>query len=356
MTEAATMRWEGDRLVLIDQTRLPHDLSWVTCTTAEHVTASIAAMVVRGAPAIGVAAAFGLALAAREAASLPRAEALAAINAAAARLRAARPTAVNLAWALASLCETISRVAGDGGALADAAARAALTLYEEDIAINQAIGSAGLPLIPEGAQVLTHCNAGALATAGHGTALGVLRTAHAAGRKFHVWVDETRPYWQGARLTAWELVTLGIEATLICDNMAGHFMKQGRIDRVIVGADRIATNGDTANKIGTYSLGVLAAVHSIPLYVAAPLSTIDPQCPTGDHIPIEERPPEELTHVRGEPLAAPGIAVANPGFDVTPARYVSGIITEAGVLKPPFEPAIAQALNIRNVKARADHS
>lgn len=341
------MRWEGDRLLLIDQTRLPHELEWVTCATAEQVAGAIAAMVVRGAPAIGVAAAFGLALAAQQAAGQSRPDAWAAIQGAAQRLRAARPTAVNLAWALTTLLERLSRVPGDGRALADAATDAALALFAQDIAINRAIGQAGLPLVTDGAQVLTHCNAGALATAGYGTALGVLRAAHAAGREFHVWVDETRPYWQGARLTAWELVTAGIKATLICDNMAGHFMKLGRIDRVIVGADRIAANGDTANKIGTYTLGVLAAAHNIPLYIAAPLSTIDPQCPTGDLIPIEERPADELTHVRGQRLAAPGIAVANPGFDVTPAQYLSGIITEVGVLRPPFGPAIAQALSAR---------
>jgi len=232
---------------------------------------------------------------------------------------------------------------GDGEAIASALVREADAMHDEDIATNRAIGSFGGALIPDGANVLTHCNAGALATVDYGTALGVIRAAHDAGKRLHVWVDETRPYMQGARLTAWELQEAGIPATLIADNMAGHFMARGQVDVVVTGADRIAANGDTANKIGTYSVAVLAAAHGIPFYIAAPVSTIDPAIPDGAHIPIEERPAEELTHFRGQPVAPHGMAVANPSFDVTPAKYIAGIITEKGVLRPPFGPAI-QAL------------
>jgi methylthioribose-1-phosphate isomerase len=343
-----TLRWDGDSLALIDQTRLPAELCWVTCTTPEETAEAIRAMVVRGAPAIGVAAAWGMALAAREAVALPRDAALERLRAAASTLAAARPTAVNLAWALATVLAQAEASPGDGAALATVVTREARRLHDADVATNQAIGRAGLAVMPEGAKVLTHCNAGALATAGYGTAVGVLRAAHEAGRRLHVWVDETRPYWQGARLTAWELVQLGIPATLVTDGMAAHFMARGAVDRVVVGADRIAANGDTANKIGTYGLAVLAAAHGIPFYVAAPCSTFDLTMPTGADIPIEERPAEELTHVWGRRLAAEGVGVANPGFDVTPARLIAGIITEAGVLEAPFEPALQAALAATN--------
>lgn len=345
------MRWEGHCLALIDQTRLPHEESWVECHTAEAVADAIARMVVRGAPAIGIAAAFGLALAAQKVCDETRENAWRSITQAARGLRQARPTAVNLSWAVDRLLKRLAAIPGEGAQLASGALSEAKAVYEHDARINRLIGHFGLEVIPDGSQVLTHCNAGALATADYGTALGILRAAREAGRRLHVWVDETRPYWQGARLTAWELVNMGIDATLICDNMAGHFMKLGRIDRVIVGADRIALNGDTANKIGTYTLGVLAAAHEIPLFVAAPLSTIDPTCAHGDSIPIEERPTEELTHVHGKRVAANGIAVANPGFDVTPARYITGIVTEIGVLSPPFEPAITSALKAQHTLA-----
>ncbi|MEB3223176.1 MAG: S-methyl-5-thioribose-1-phosphate isomerase [Candidatus Sericytochromatia bacterium] len=343
-----TLRWDGDRLVLIDQTRLPADVHWVACETPEQVAEAIRGMVVRGAPAIGVAAAWGMALAARGARGHGRDAALARLREAASTLVAARPTAVNLAWAVAALLAHAEGTPGDGAALAEALTAEARRLHDADVATNRAIGQAGRAVVPDGANVLTHCNAGALATAGYGTAVGVLRAAHEAGRRLHVWVDETRPYWQGARLTAWELVQLGIPATLITDSMAAHFMARGAVDLVVVGADRIAANGDTANKIGTYGLAVLAAAHAIPLYVAAPRSTFDASVASGAGIPIEERPEAELTHVAGRRLAAEGVGVANPGFDVTPAHLIAGIITEVGVLTPPYGPAIQAALAARS--------
>ena len=340
MTTTKTMTWHGDRLTLLDQTRLPHEVVAVTCLDDGEVAEAIRDMVVRGAPAIGVAAAFGVALGARAVAERPRVEALAAIAQAIARLRATRPTAVNLFWALERMCRTAEGTPGDGAVLAEVLAAEAVAMHDEDIATNRAIGRHGLAAVPEVANVLTHCNAGALATVDYGTALGVLRAAHEAGRRLHVWVDETRPYLQGARLTAWELVEEGIPATLICDNMAGHFMARGQVDLVVVGADRIAANGDVANKIGTYAVAVLARHHGIPFYVAAPVSTIDASIPDGRDIPIEERGGEEVTHFRGVSVAPTGMRVANPSFDVTPAELITGIITERGILRPPFGPAI----------------
>lgn len=340
MTLTATMTWHGDRLTLLDQTRLPHEVVAVDCATVAEVADAIRDMIVRGAPAIGVTAAFGVALGARAVADLPRGEALAAIGEAIATLRATRPTAVNLFWALERMRRAAEEAAGDGRAIAAALAAEAVAMHDEDVAANRAIGRHGLQVVPEVANVLTHCNAGALATVDYGTAVGVLRAAHEAGRRLHVWVDETRPYLQGARLTAWELVEAGIPATLICDNMAGHFMARGQVDLVVVGADRIAANGDAANKIGTYSVAVLARHHGIPFYVAAPVSTIDANIPDGRAIPIEERAPEEITHFRGQAVAPTGMRVANPSFDVTPNELIAGIITERGILRPPFGPAI----------------
>ncbi len=340
MTLTATMTWHGDRLTLLDQTRLPHDVVAVECRDVGAVAVAIRDMIVRGAPAIGVTAAFGVAIAARAAGHLPRGEALAAIGEAIAELRATRPTAVNLFWALERMRRAAEDAPGDGVAIAATLAAEAVAMHDEDIAANRAIGRHGLAVVPEVANVLTHCNAGALATVDYGTAVGVLRAAHEAGRRIHVWVDETRPYLQGARLTAWELVEAGIPATLICDNMAGHFMSRGQVDLVVVGADRIAANGDAANKIGTYSVAVLARHHGIPFYIAAPVSTIDPAIPDGRAIPIEERAAEEITHFRGTPVAPTGMRVANPSFDVTPADLIAGIITERGILRPPFGPAI----------------
>lgn len=343
------LRYEDEALLLLDQTRLPDETAWVVCKTAESVGNAIRGMIVRGAPAIGVTAAYGVALSARTAAqahpdSADREAFLAAIHEDLDRLATTRPTAVNLFWAL-------DRMRGllDGpscrhqepeqvaGALLDEARR----IEAEDVAVCHGIGAHGNALIPDGARILTHCNAGALATADYGTALGVVRAAHDAGKRIHVHADETRPYLQGARLTAWELMQDGIPVTLNCDNMAGWLMANGQIDLVITGADRIAANGDTANKIGTYSLAVLARHHGIPFYVAAPLSTIDRSLPDGRRIPIETRPSHELTEYRGLRLAPEGVGVYNPAFDVTPAGLITAIITERGILRGPYERSIA---------------
>ena len=338
-----TVQWTPEGVVMIDQTKLPRTVEFVTCRTYEEVAEAIRAMVVRGAPAIGVSAAMGVALGVlqtppeRLAAEFPRiCETLA----------STRPTAVNLFWAIDRMRRLYASVASEAPErIREAFVAEALRVYEEDIAINRAIGRHGAPLVPDGKSVLTHCNAGALATAGYGTALGVVRAAAEAGKKVHVFAGETRPFLQGARLTVWELQQDGIPVTLITDNMAGHFLKSGRIGCVIVGADRIARNGDTANKIGTYSVAVLARENHVPFYVAAPVSTLDLSLASGDQIPIEERAADEVTHVFGVPVAPEGTAVANPAFDVTPARYVAAIITERGVARPPFEeslPALAE--------------
>jgi methylthioribose-1-phosphate isomerase len=348
MSRVETLRWHGGpmpRLELIDQRVLPRRIvyrAYDARAGAAGVARAITAMVVRGAPAIGVTAAYGMALEAARWRDAPLARARAALERGAARLAASRPTAVNLAWALAQARALLPRPHADAAALAGALARLAERLRRQDIAINRAIGRHGAPLIPAGARVLTHCNSGALATAGYGTALGVIRAARR--RIARVWVDETRPFLQGARLTAWELVEEGIPATLITDNMAAHFMQQGQVDAVIVGCDRVAANGDVANKIGTYNLGLVARAHRIPLYVACPLSTIDLATATGRAIPIEERGAAEVTGHAGRAWAAAGVAVANPAFDVTPARLVSALITERGVVRAPYRARIAALL------------
>ncbi|MGH9585125.1 MAG: S-methyl-5-thioribose-1-phosphate isomerase [Bryobacteraceae bacterium] len=331
-----TIAWTPEGVVMIDQTRLPSETTYITCRTYLDVADAIRNMIVRGAPAIGVAAAMGVALGTL-ASSDPDRDLPAICGA----LAQTRPTAVNLFWALdrmkavyasvrhASLDEIRERLVAE-----------AQKIREEDIAINKAIGWNGAPLVPDGKTVLTHCNAGALATAGFGTALGVIRAAVQSGKKIDVFADETRPFLQGARLTAWELQRDGIETTLITDNMAGHFLKSGRIGCVVVGADRIAANGDVANKIGTYSVAVLAKENNVPFYVAAPISTLDLTLPSGDGIPIEERAAKEVTHLGGVPLAPAGIKVANPAFDVTPHRFVSAIITERGVAREPYTEAL----------------
>ncbi len=336
-----TVTWRDGRVVLIDQRKLPLHEEYLTLGDHRAVAAAIRDMAVRGAPAIGVTAAYGLALAVDE--SRAEGAALAAeFEAAAGLLASTRPTAVNLFWAIERM-----RARFRAGALLDRAAQAAALLAEakaidaEDVAACRAMGDLGAALLPPGARVLTHCNAGALATAGYGTALGVIRSAHRDGRVSRVFVDETRPFLQGARLTAWELHHEGIPATLIADNMAGHLMARGEIDAVVVGSDRIARNGDVANKIGTYSVAVLAKEHGLPFYVAAPVSTFDLACPSGAEIPIEERSPDEVTHHGGRRLAPEGIAVRNPAFDVTPARYVSAIVCERGVARAPFEASLA---------------
>jgi methylthioribose-1-phosphate isomerase len=340
-----TIRYAEGVVRLIDQTRLPEALVVRECRTAAEVAAAIRSLQIRGAPAIGVAAAYALALGAREYPGTDPAGFRAHLAAVAALVRHTRPTAVNLFWAVEQALAVAEAALADG---VDRAREALLALAErlraEDVARNRQLGAHGAALIPDGARVLTHCNTGALATAGYGTALGVIRSAVAAGKRVHVYVDETRPLLQGARLTAWELQAEGIPLTLITDNMAGYFMAQGKIDLVLVGADRIAANGDVANKIGTYSLAVLAHAHGLPFYVAAPTSTVDLQLPTGAAIPIEERDASEVTHLGGQRIAPEGVAVANPAFDVTPQRYITAIITERGVLYPPYGPALAAAV------------
>jgi methylthioribose-1-phosphate isomerase len=339
-----TMRWEGDALLLLDQRALPAAESMRRYTGADGVADAIRTMVVRGAPAIGVAAAFGLVLAVRGARRKGKPW-RGAFDEAAARLAGTRPTAVNLFWAIDRMRKAAAALPdGDpAGALARLE-REAVAIFDEDVAANRAMGAHGAKLLPRKGNVLTHCNAGALATAGYGTALGVIRAAVSAGRRIHVYVDETRPFLQGARLTAWELLKDGIPCTLITDNMSASLFAAGRIDAVVVGADRIAANGDVANKVGTYGVAVLARVHKVPFYVAAPLSTIDPALRTGASIPIEERDPSEVTHLAGRRVAPAGVAVINPAFDVTPARYVTAIVTEKGVLEPPYPGAIRKLL------------
>ncbi|HUP95786.1 MAG TPA: S-methyl-5-thioribose-1-phosphate isomerase [Burkholderiales bacterium] len=308
------LRWRGDHLELLDQRLLPEQCVYVECRTAADVARAIRDMVVRGAPAIGCAAAFGIALEAKSRRPLEPAFEI---------LAASRPTAVNLFWALARMRKAKNHEAE------------AIAIFDEDLAGNRAMGKLGAELISHSARIMTHCNAGALATAGYGTALGVIRAARDAGKKVSVVIDETRPYLQGARLTAWEMVQEGIPCTLITDNMVGHLMSHGDVDVVVVGADRIAANGDVANKIGTYAMAVLARRHGIPFYVAAPLSTFDSSIADGSQIPIEERSADEVTGYRGQRWAPQGVTVRNPAFDVTPAELVTGIVCEKGVVLSP---------------------
>ena len=329
-----TLRWRGGQLELIDQRALPDRLEYVSCTNAAEVAEAIRSMVVRGAPAIGCAAAFGIALEARRQQDRTPREFETAMEAAFRTLAASRPTAVNLFWALERMRGVLA-ANHDPNAAAAKLADAALALFEADVEANRAIGRAGAALVPDGARVLTHCNTGALATAGHGTALGVIRSARDAGKRVSVIASETRPYLQGARLTAWEMIQEKIPVTLITDSMAGHLMSLGRIDLVLVGADRIAANGDVANKIGTYTLAVLAERHRIPFYVAAPLSSIDISSADGSAIPIEERSASEVTGYAGMRWAPEGVNVANPAFDITPAELVSGLFTEKGAVTRP---------------------
>src|SRR4051794_4657358 len=327
-----TIEWTPQGVIMIDQTKLPGEVTFVTCATYNEVADAIRSMVIRGAPAIGVAAAMGVALGAMHAADLEREMPVICET-----LAQTRPTAVNLFWAIDRMKQLYASMRGsEPAAIRERLVLEAQRVRDEDLAINQKIGSFGAPLVPDGKTVLTHCNAGALATAGFGTALGVVRAAVQAGKKIDVFADETRPFLQGARLTAWELQRDGIETTLITDNMAGHFLRSGRIGCVVVGADRIAANGDVANKVGTYGLAVLAKENNVPFYVAAPISTLDLTLETGDKIPIEERAGREVTHIAGLSIAPEGIKVANPAFDVTPNRYVSAIITERGVARAPF--------------------
>ncbi len=339
-----TIQWTPAGVVMIDQTKLPREVVYVTCTTYEEVAVAIVDMIIRGAPAIGVAAAMGVAIGALKADPARMDEEMERICA---RLAGTRPTAVNLFWAIDRMKRLYARLRGKPVEEIRAALVAEAQLVKvEDIEINRAMGRHGAPLVPEGKTVLTHCNAGALATAGYGTALGVIRAAIEAGKKIDVFADETRPFLQGARLTAWELQQDGIPTTLITDNMAGYFMRQGRIGCVVVGADRIASNGDVANKVGTYSVAVLAKENGVPFYVAAPISTLDLTLASGDEIPIEQRSAKEVTEVFGVPVAPVGVEVENPAFDVTPSRYVTAIITEKGVARAPYEeslPALAKS-------------
>jgi methylthioribose-1-phosphate isomerase len=336
-----TIYWEDNTVCLIDQKALPGEERYITCRGYQELVEAIKDLTIRGAPAIGVAAAMGIALGMRE---LP-ASSGAGLRANFMRLcdefSRTRPTAVNLFWAIERMTRIFeTHEASDAETLRRRLIDEAIRICEEDIAINRRMGLHGRELINDRDSVLTHCNAGALATGGYGTALGVIRAARDEGKRIHVFVDETRPVLQGARLTAWEMVKEKIPATLITDNMAGFVMQQGKVDLVIVGADRIAANGDTANKIGTYSLAVLAKEHGIPFYVAAPLSTIDRSLKQGDEIPIEERDEHEVANFHGTRTAPETIAVYNPAFDVTPHRYITAIITEAGIARPPYEDSI----------------
>jgi methylthioribose-1-phosphate isomerase len=336
VTVIPTVVWEDGVVVMIDQRRLPSEETFVRCRDHQEVAAAITDMVIRGAPAIGVAAAFGLALGVRNSTSEGGAlreewDDMCAV------LAGTRPTAVNLFWAIERMRHRFDILAGAGGdPLRRALLDEALAIQTEDVAACQRMGDLGAELLPDGARVLTHCNAGALATAGYGTALGVVRSAARMGKLDYVLADETRPFLQGARLTAWELQRDGIPVTVITDSMAGHLMARGEVDVIVVGSDRIAANGDVANKIGTYSVAVLAKEHDLPFYVAAPVSTFDLVTETGAQIPIEERPASEVTHLAGRPITPLGVPVRHPAFDVTPHRFVSAIVCERGVARAPY--------------------
>ena len=338
-----TLAWTPEGVRFIDQTKLPLEESYVLATTYEDVAVVIETMVVRGAPAIGISAAYGVALGAIRSSAKTADEFAPEFEKITARLAGTRPTAVNLFWAIDRLKGRFAKLLAENAPIArvrEVLLADAYAMYQEDIASCKAMGAFGGELLPAEGGVLTHCNAGALATAGYGTALGVIRSAVETGKKIHVYADETRPFLQGARLTAWELMEDGIDTTVICDNMAASLMRAGKIQAVVVGADRIAANGDFANKIGTYNVAILAKEHGIPFYCAAPWSTIDLETPTGDAIPIEERSAVEVTHHGGKQLTPNGVGIRNPAFDVTPAKYVTAIITERGVLRAPFDEAL----------------
>lgn len=347
-----TISWKNNTVVLIDQNALPSAEKYITCKSYKEVISAIKDLTVRGAPAIGVAAAMGAALGALQLPFFPHEQFRRNFFAICNEIAKARPTARNLFWALERMKKRFDQAQHSSQRnLVKELINEAKRICLEDIEINRQMGKQGSKLLGDGDNILTHCNAGALATAGYGTALGVIRAAQEQGKKLHVYVDETRPVLQGARLTAWELKKEKIPFTLITDNMAGFLMRQGKIDKIIVGADRIAANGDTANKIGTYSLAVLAQAHRIPFYVAAPLSTVDISLKTGADIPIEERKSEEVTHFRGVRSAPKGIKVYNPAFDVTPAQFIAAIITEKKILTKPYRVSIARLKLCRNVFA-----
>jgi len=332
-----TLEWTEQGVRFIDQTKLPTEEIYLTCGTHEQVADAIRTMVVRGAPAIGVAAALGIALGIRDSKASTVGELKRELDQICENMGKTRPTAVNLFWAIGRMQEKfeglrVRPIAQIKHELVEEARR----MHAEDIAANQAMGRHGATLMPSEGGVLTHCNAGALATAGYGTALGVIRAAVEAGKKIHVYADETRPFLQGSRLTAWELMKDGIPTTVIADNMAGAMMRQGKIGAIVVGADRIAANGDVANKIGTYTVAVLAKENGIPFYVAAPISTVDMECPDGSKIPIEQRNAREVSHIAGKQMVPDGVSIENPAFDVTPAKYVGAIITERGIARAPY--------------------
>jgi methylthioribose-1-phosphate isomerase len=338
-----TIKWINNKVVMIDQTRLPTEEVYREYENYKDVAQAIKNMVIRGAPAIGVAAAMGIALGVQSISADSYEEFSVKMKEILEEMSKTRPTAVNLFWAI----EEMRRCAEANKhlpipQLKEVLKNRALQIRDEDIQINKILGKYGAQLIKSGDTILTHCNAGALATAGYGTALGVIRAAHEEGKQIHVFVDETRPFLQGSRLTAWELAKENIPLTLITDNMAGYFMRKGKINLILVGADRIAANGDVANKIGTYSLAVLAKEHRIPFYVAAPISTLDLSIRSGDQIPIEERNPQEVTQIAGKQIAPEAIQVANPAFDVTPHGYITAIITEKGIAWPPYEESLAK--------------
>ncbi len=338
-----TIEWTNQGVVMVDQRVLSEKEIYPCYRTYQEVAEAIQTMVVRGAPAIGVAAAMGIALGVRQIEDLPGGEYESQFEEICRTIEKTRPTAVNLFWAVRRMRGLFQKVQGRSRQeISRILEEEALAVYHEDIAINQKMGKYGQELLPQKGTILTHCNAGALATAGYGTALGVIRAAREAGKQIEVLADETRPFLQGARLTAWELAQDGIPVRLLCDNMAGWMMQRGKIDGVIVGADRIAANGDTANKIGTYSVAVLARENGVPFYVAAPISTLDLSLADGSQIPIEERDPAEVTHFHGKRVAPQGVSAHNPAFDVTPNRYITAIVTERGVARGPFLESLAR--------------
>jgi methylthioribose-1-phosphate isomerase len=352
-----TIEWKGDRVRILDQRRLPQEIHYLDCRDAPSVAEAIRSMAIRGAPAIGVAAAMGIALAAKKnQSSLPDAFHKN-LEKVCQEMSQTRPTAVNLFWAVDRMKKIMGQVYTHGvSETKERLVKEALQILEQDIEVNREIGMNGRKLIKEGDGVLTHCNAGALATGGYGTALGVIYAAWEERKRFHVFVDETRPMLQGCRLTAWELVQEKIPATVITDNMAGVLMMKGKINLVLVGADRIAKNGDTANKIGTYSLAILSKWHHIPFYVAAPTSTLDLTLPSGLEIPIEERDIKEVTHFRGYPIAPKGVKGFNPAFDVTPHSLIHAIITEKGIVRKPFNKNFKNMFATPNPKLRTRNS
>ena len=340
-----TIEWKGDGVVMIDQRKLPSVEVYVTCTTATEVAKAIKTMVIRGAPAIGVAAAMGIAIGMRKSKATGTKQFATEFQKTCDLMAATRPTAVNLFWAIDRMKGMFAEAAQAGCSVDEIRQRLdaeARRIHDEDVESCRSIGAHGATLVPDTANILTHCNAGALATAGYGTALGVIRAAVEQGKKVAVLADETRPFLQGARLTAWELVKDGIETTVITDGMAGSMMRLGHVDLVVVGADRIAANGDVANKVGTYGVAVLAKEHGIPFYVAAPISTVDLNTPDGGQIPIEERSDREVTHVGASRLTPVGARIRNPAFDVTPAKYVTAIVTERGIARPPYGESLAR--------------